>query len=145
MRHRAATKEVQLTDEHVQPRLDAEGRILLDERRHPIFQLKPNVTVDEFFWKRYSVADKDAYRWFRATIYEGKTIPEIWRPAWLGALLVLIGGTTVLTGLYIFAQRRYLKGEPIRGTRELSPRAYGREHRKHTGYGITVYEQGRTR
>jgi hypothetical protein len=41
----------------------------------------------------------------------------------------------------MFAQRRYVAGQPIRGTRELSPSQYRREHRKHTGYALTVHPQ----
>jgi len=44
-----------------------------------------------------------------------------------------------LTGLDMFAQRQYLKGEPVRGTRELLPKVYAREHRQHLGYSFTVY------
>ena len=42
-------------------------------------------------------------------------------------------------GLDMFAQRQYMKGEPVRGTRELLPKVYAREHRQHLGYSFTVY------
>ena len=83
--------------------------------------------------------DTKAYEWFRDTIYSEQTIPDIWRPAWLGAILIFLFGTILLIGLDMFAQRQYLKGQPVRGTRELLPKAYAREHRKHFGYGLKVY------
>lgn len=68
----------------------------------------------------------------------------MWRPAWLGALLIFFFGTILLTTLDMIAQRHYLKGEAIRGTREVRPKRYEHEHQNDTGYGITVYAQGRT-
>jgi hypothetical protein len=62
-------------------------------------------------------------------------VPPGWAPSYS------LSGTGGLTGLYLFAQRRYVAGQPLRGTRELSPRQYRREHRKHTGYALTVYPQ----
>jgi hypothetical protein len=79
------------------------------------------------------------YEWFKRTTYEGQSLSDIWRPAWLGAILIFLFGTIFLTGLDMFAQRQYLKGQPVRGTRELLPRVYAREHRQHLGYSFTVY------
>lgn len=83
-----------------------------------------------------------AYQWFRDTIYEGQSLSIIWRPAWLGGLLIFLLGTIGLTTLDVSAQRLYLKGEAIRGTRGLSPKQYAREHQKANGYGIRVYVDG---
>jgi hypothetical protein len=65
----------------------------------------------------------------------------LWRPAWLGASVIFVFGLVVLTTLYQVFQHRYVKGEQVRGTRKLTPQEYRKEHRKHTGYALTVYPQ----
>jgi hypothetical protein len=134
-------KEVTLAvvDAQVDPVLDDERRIKFDPNHRPIFRIKDGVEFKRFFWAESINPDVKAYQWFRDTIYSEQTIPDIWRPAWLGAILIFLFGTLALTGLDVFAQVRYLKGEPLRGTRELLPKAYAREHRKQLGYLFTVY------
>ena len=104
--------------------------------------LKSGIEHKQYAWQESISPDGIAYQWFRDTIYEGQTIPGIWRPAWLGGLLILFLGTTGLTTLDVFAQRLYLKGEAIRGTRQLSPKHYERQHRSANSYGIRVYVRG---
>jgi hypothetical protein len=136
-----AKRDVSLAvlDDDVIPELDEAGRIHFDQNRRPKLLLKAGIEHKKFFWEHGILRDLDAYEWFHRLIYEGKSIPDIWRPAWLGALLIFCFGVIAFTALDAVAQQRYLKGEPIRGTRELLPQAYVREHRKHTGYGLMVY------
>ena len=133
---------IMVPDSFVDPVLDPDGRIKV-EHGYPAFRLHSDVGLKEFFWANEFIADKRAYEWFRIAIYEGQTILDLWRPAWLGAVLIFLTGTSGLTGLYLFAQRRYVQGQPIRGTRELSPREFRKEHRKHNGYAITVFLQSK--
>lgn len=128
----------------VDPVLDDERRIVFDKNHRAVFRAKPDSGVKALVWTDGFARDIDAYKWLRVLIYEDQSIPDIWRPAWLGALLIFALGTVGLMTLDTFAQGRYLKGEPIRGTRELLPKHYGREHRKQNGYGIAVYAQART-
>ncbi len=128
-----------VVDDQVDPVLDDQGRIKSDPSHRPIFRIKDGVPFKRFSWNETIASDMKAYEWFRTTIYDGKSIPSIWRPAWLAAILIFLFGTILLMSLDAFAQRRYLKGEPIRGTRELLPKAYAREHGKHLGYEFTVY------
>src|SRR5882672_884809 len=48
----------------------------------------------------------------------------------------------VFSTLDMVAQRLYLKGEPIRGTRELSPKKYARECQREIGVALKSYNQG---
>lgn len=132
------------TDLMVEPVLDENRRIKLDARHYPLFQTRPGIPAKKLFWVETIAEDKQAYDWLKTTIYNDQSIPAIWRPAWLGAIVIFILGLLALIVLDSFAQRRYLKGQPLRGTRELHPKAYAREHRKHLGYGLTVV-QGKRR
>lgn len=123
----------------VEPLLDENGRIKFDARHYPFFQTREGVQAKKLFWEEKIAVDKEAYDWLQTTIYDDQSIPDIWRPAWLGAVLIFVFGTIGLTAIDMFAQRQYLKGQPVRGTRELSPKAYSREHRGHVGYQFTVY------
>jgi len=128
-----------VVDEQADPVLDDQGRIKFDPSHRPIFRINDGVPFKRFFWNETIGLDTKAYDWFLKTIYSDQSIPDIWRPAWLGAILIFLCGTVFLTGLDMFAQRRYLKGEALRGTREPLPKAYAREHRKHLGYSFNVY------
>jgi hypothetical protein len=132
--------EIGVRDDQVAPELDAEGRIKI-ENKLPVFRRTADIKAKEFFWKRQVTTDADAYRWFRNAIYEDQSIIDLWRPAWLGAAAIFVFGTVVLTILYQLFQHRYVKGEQVRGTRKLTPGEYRKEHRKHTGYALTVYPQ----
>jgi hypothetical protein len=133
--------EIGVRDEHVKPDLDEEGHLKVDNKL-PVFRLRAaDVNVKKFFWQRQLIPDKNAYTWFRNAIYENQSIIDLWRPAWLGALIIFLFGVVGLTTLYQVFQHRYVKGEQVRGTRELSPREYRKEHRKHTGYAVRVYPQ----
>lgn len=132
--------EIGVRDDQVAPVTDAEGHPKI-ENNLPVFQLTADIKVKQFSWKRQVIADANACAWFRRVIYEDQTILDLWRPAWLGASLVFVFGVVLLTTLYHVFQRRYVKGEQVRGTRKLALGEYRREHRKHTGYALTVYPQ----
>lgn len=134
-------KEVSLAvkDDDIVPVLDEEGHIQLDKDHRPKLLLKDGIEHKLYYWAHGFAGDKYMHDWFQQTIYDGQTITDIWRPAWLGALLIFCFGTVGLGSLDVIAQHHYLKGEAIRGTRELSAKAYAREHRNHLGSGITIY------
>lgn len=127
-----------LTDNEVDPVLDNEGNI---ERvnGYPVFDLKPGISVKEFTWTVEKYTDKSVYDWLRRVTYKDQTIVALWTPAWAGAIVILM---LALVGLIVIdqaLQRRYVRGDQLRGTRKLSPRKYQKEHRQDSGYGLTVY------
>lgn len=130
-------------DDEIYPALDEEGRVRADENNYPVLLLKDGVEHKRYYWSEDFNRDADMYRWFRERVYEEQGLPDLYRPAWLGGILIFFLGTGALGALDLFAQRRYLKGEAVRGTRLLQPKQYAREHRRETGYGIKVYAQGR--
>ncbi len=119
---------IAVIDDHVDPVLDDQRRIQFDTNHRPVFRPKPGIPIKSLSWIDEMGNDAHAYEWFRDTIYSEQTIPDIWRPAWLGAILIFLFGTIFLTILDVVAQRQYMKGQPVRGTRELLPKAYAREH-----------------
>jgi hypothetical protein len=124
----------------VEPVLDENGRIEFDARHYPMFRTKDGVPARKLYWEESTTLDREAYDRLKSDIYDDQSIVEMWRPAWLGAIVIFIVGMILLTTLDIVAQRLYLKGQPLRGTRELLTKAYAREHRKHLGYGVTVVQ-----
>src|SRR5260370_5512793 len=141
----ATKKEVSLAvkDDEIVPVLDDQGHIKLDKDHRPILLLKGEVEHKKYYWLHGVAGDRYMYEWFKEHIYDGQSISDIWRPAWLGAILIFIFGTIGLTILDAVAQRLYLKGEPIRGTKELSPKKYAREYRREAGVALKSYNQGR--
>jgi hypothetical protein len=137
-------KDVSLAvrDDEIKPVFDDEGYIQLDKSGYPLLLLKPGIEHKEYRWLTTKNRDAEMHAWLCEHFYEGQSLTEIYQPAWLGGLLVFFFGTGGLTALDLFAQRRYLKGEAVRGTRQLRPKEYVREHRKEVGYGVKVYAPG---
>ena len=100
-----------VVDDEIDAQLDENGRMMFDKQHYPIILLKAGIDHKQFSWQETVTPDATAYQWFRNTIYEGESIPLIWRPAWLGGLLIFFVGTVGLTSVDSFAQKRYLKGE----------------------------------
>src|SRR6185369_5635330 len=100
---------VMVTNRLVIPEVDEEGRIKIKDR-YPVFHLKDNVQLKQFVWATEFLADATVYEQYRYLIYEDKSIIDLWRPACLGAIIFFLTSTAGWTGLYIFAQRRYVEG-----------------------------------
>jgi len=96
-------------EQMVEPVLDENGRIEFDARHYPKFRTTEGVPAKKLFWEEKTAFDKDAYDWLQTTIYDDQSIPAIWRPAWLGAIVIFITGLVALTVLDIFAQQRLLE------------------------------------
>src|SRR5207253_3418904 len=84
-------------NDEIEPQFDEDGRIRFDKRHYPILSLKSGIEHKQYSWLETTSPDPMAYQRFRDTIYEGQSIPIIWRPAWLGGLLIFFAGTIGLT------------------------------------------------
>jgi len=127
-------------DEEIIPDLDDDNRVQRDGNNHIKVFLKSGVEHKWFGWQSSVVQHGEAYDWFRERIYDDKNFLQIWTHAWIAALLTLCTGIAIAVSIDISAQRHYLKGEPIRGTRKLTLRAYAQEHQRHIGYAFKVYD-----
>src|SRR5215510_12651029 len=138
--------EIRVTDYHVTPVRDEQGQVILKDG-WMLFQVRedldPQITIKDLHSTKQTLTDKQANEWFRDAIYGGKTLTVLWRPAWLWALIIFLVGTVGATVIYHVFQHRFVQGQQLRGTRELSPKRYQKEHRKDTGYNLKVYPQQR--
>lgn len=132
-----------VTDEFVEPVLDEDGNRTFDNQDRPMFKTK--LHAKELFWSEENVRDDHAYTWFKWKCFDGQTLNGVCRTAWFWAIMVSFIGSMGYPAIDLSGQRDYLKGETIRGTRKLSPREYARRHKKHSGYGFTVYSAEATR
>jgi hypothetical protein len=127
-------------DDYIEPVFDMQGRVK-KQGPYVAFQAKPDFKTKELFWTNEVTRDTVAYERLRRAIYNDKSLPIVFTEVWLFPLLIWLGGTAFLTWWYWESQQRYIAGDQLRGTRELSPQEYEKEHRDHTGYGIKVYPQ----
>lgn len=139
-------REFGVTDRYVTPARDEQGKVVVKDG-WTLFQIRddldPQLTIKDLHSTRRTLPDKEANEWLRDVIYGGKTLTVLWRPAWLWALIIFLVGTVGATVIYHVFQHRFVQGQQLRGTRELSPKQYQKEHRKHTGYRLKVYPQQR--
>jgi hypothetical protein len=136
--------EIGATDLDVVAVRDRQGQVIMDKAL-PRFQVRkdldPQITIKELFWTKQNLTEKQANEWMRDAIFQGKSLTILWRPVWLLALIILVVGTVAATVFYHVFQHRFVQGQQLRGTRELSPKQYQKEHRKHTGFNLKVYPQ----
>ena len=123
---------------------DEDGLIRRNRNGLPDLRLKEFYAAQtkKFYWDEDTVSDAKMHYWLREHFYEGKGLLNIFFPSVLsGVLLFAIG----IIGALFFESRstkRYLKGTVMRGTRELTPKQYGRELRKTAnGVGIEAFAQ----
>ena len=141
--HPATKKEtfVRVTDEEVEPVLDARGKIVRDPQLGLMFTLKPGIPHRYFYWQVVRARDAEMYPWMRVNIYEGTGLFGMCAP------MMMVGGVVFFFGLTATiirdrrANQRYEQGRAIRGTRELSPQNYERQQEAATGLGIVIYER----
>lgn len=136
-------QRLDLTEKYVEPDLDEEGNLTVDSHKHGIF--RTNIKVKELYWSGQTLRNDLAYSWLRSKIFHEQTVTDLYRPVWGLAILFSVLGSLAYPIFDMFVQHDHLKGQTIRGTRKLSPREYARQHRKDTGYGVTVYSADMTR
>jgi hypothetical protein len=117
-----------------------DGKIQLTKEGFPDIRIKQSYfdQSKRVGWDRQTWSDGAAYKLFRQFIFEDKAFYQLFYPSLLSGGLIFFPG---LIGAVIFQRRRtkrYLKGKPVRGTRELSPKEYEDLHRRDTGIGLEV-------
>jgi len=128
-------REIGVTDHDVTPVRDEQGQVIVKDGWtlfHVREDIDPQITIKDLHATKQTLTDKQANEWFREAIYDGKTLTVLWRPAWLWALILFLVGTVGATIIYHVFQRRFVQGQQLRGTRELAPKQYQKEHRKYT-------------
>lgn len=129
-----------VTDEEVTPAVGERGRARAGRDGLPVFLIRRDVPHKKLFWKLSTDADARRYEWFKELFYEGQSFTKMLAPSLAAALCVLafgFGGTVALDRLQ---NRRYLRGEVLRGPRRVAPAEYARLNRRAAGLGIEVYE-----
>ena len=96
-----------------------------------------------YYWRTFKGNDASMYEWFRWNFYDDHTVRQVMSPAVLGGLFIFLLGTAASFATDHYANKRYLRGKTIRGTRELTPQKYVREQRAAGGLGLKVYQQRR--
>jgi len=127
------------TDEQVEPVLDERGKLLVDKKTGPYFRLKPGWERKLFYWRVTSANDAFVRAWFEQNIYDGKSLLGLFHPFFAIGFFVVFAGTTATVLFDRRINRRYEKGERVRGTCAVTPKEYERENREATGLGLEVF------
>jgi hypothetical protein len=127
-----------VTEDEVAAVLDAEGYVARDRDGMPRLLIRDDVAYKRVFWYRKLASDARRYEFFRDGFFEGQSFMKMLAPslaAFLGLFLCGLGATVSFD---VLQNRRYLRGELVRGPRLLSPREYARRFRRAGGLGIKV-------
>lgn len=139
-------KFMRVTDDDVEPVLDAEGRIVRDSILGLMFRLRVGVAHNYFYWRTGRASNAEMRAWMRENVYGGA---NLWGIAashlGLGGVIFLVGITATLVRDRR-SNRKYELGRRVRGTCLLTPEEYEDEHCASTGVGIVIHErrEGRT-
>ncbi len=127
--------------EELVPILDEEGKVQRTPDNYPDIRLKKDYSEQSksFKWNRPTLSNKFAYALLRDNIYEGQSIYQLYLKALPAGLLVFFPGMIGAVAIRRRLTRKHLKGRPLRGTRELTPKEYERLHRRDTGIGLEVF------
>ena len=129
------------TDEQVEPMLDGHGKLIVDKKAGPYFRLKPELERKLFYWRVTSANDASMRTWFEQNIYDGKSLLGLCYPIFALSFFVAFGGSIATVVLDRRMNRRYEKGERLRGTRAVTPEEYERENGEATGIGLEIFAQ----
>ena len=101
-----------VTDAQVEVILGDEGRLLWDTNHlldavfEATIKTKDGVDDKSLVWQQQSCyLDAEAYKFFRNSIYDNRTIPRIWCPAWIGAIVIFGVGMIAIAAGDQIAQR----------------------------------------
>ncbi|MGH9915790.1 MAG: hypothetical protein ACRD63_10955, partial [Pyrinomonadaceae bacterium] len=108
---------VAATDEQVEPVLNGSGRIMLDEKKNPLFSLRSGSKVKRFFWSEFKQRNGTMYGWWRESFFQDKSpLLLLWPLFAIGAATLLIGFGVTVT-IDFAANRKYEEGTAVRGTK----------------------------
>lgn len=128
-------------DDQIAPNFDGEGKVKLLPDGSMDIGLKPEYAgqLKWYGWKEWEMKDADAYELFKRQIYDGQDYFALFYPSLIAGTMIFLPGVVGLGFFHRRRTKRYLKGKPLRGTRELSPKEYERLHRRDTGIGLEVF------
>ncbi len=129
------------TDKQVEPMLDGRGKLIVDKKTGPYFRLKPSLERKLFYWRVASANDAQMRAWFEQNIYGGRSLFGLFYPIFALSFFIAFSGTIVTVVLDRRMNRRYEKGERLRGTRAVTPEEYERENGEATGIGLEIFAQ----
>jgi hypothetical protein len=125
------------TDDQVTPIRDGTGRVKVDPKLGPFFELQPGIPHKSFYWRSLPQMDRQMYVWFRDQIYDTRSLVGLYWICFLPLPLILAVGMFASVKLDLKMNREYEAGDLLRGVRILKAKEYAREvkHRE-TGIGI---------
>jgi hypothetical protein len=125
------------TDDQVAPVRDETGRVKVDPKLGPFFELQAGIPHKYFYWRSLPQMDKQMYVWFRDQIYGGRSLISLYWFCVLPLPLIVAPGMFASVKLDMRMNEEYEAGELLRGVRILKPKEYARELKRHEpGIGI---------
>jgi hypothetical protein len=127
-----------VTEDEAAAVLDAEGKVARDREGMPRFLIRDGVEYRRVFWNRTLDGDGRRYEFFRKVFFEGQSFTKMLMPSLAAFLGLFICGLGATVSFDVTQNRRYLRGELVRGPRLVPPREYARRFRRARGLGIEV-------
>lgn len=118
--------------------LDEDGYVARGRDGMPRFLIRQDVDYRRVFWNRTLDGDARRYEFFREGFFEGQSFTKMLAPSLAAFLGLFACGLGATFSADVLQNRRYLRGELVRGPRLVSPREYARRFRRARGLGIEV-------
>lgn len=118
--------------------LDEDGYVARGRDGMPRFLIRDDTEYRRVFWNRTLDGDGRRYEFFRDGFFAGQSFTKMLAPSLAAFLGLFACGLGATVSLDVRQNRRYLRGELVRGPHLLSPRQYARRFRQATGLGIKV-------
>ena len=137
----ARAKESQywaVTEDEAAAVLDEDGYVAGDREGMPRFVLRDDVEHKRVFWNQTLDSDERRYEFFRIGFFEGQSFKRMLAPSLAAFLGLFACGLAATASFDVLQNRRYLRGELVRGPRLVGPREYARRFRRASGLGIKV-------
>ena len=130
-------RSVGVTDDLVYQVRDGQGQAVRDQYGW-LFKPHSGAAITQPRWRSMRLPHGEMEEWFRTKVYGGESLPALFVPALFACMLVTVIGTVVAVVVDQRFNRKYERGNRLRGNRLVDPGEYDQEVKDADGLALIV-------